>query len=566
MTEIGTTQSAPVKTGNAAPSGVTGNAGMFGGLSGLNFMDLLFGNSMTTGLTNAIQNATPAADGKGPKAALFTQIAFTANTQTLTAQQLASVAPDTLPGISTADMALLYPENFAADADNATVTLTTDADATAEVTVTVPATTEQSGETAAGLLTTQALPPVPLSARKDIAAIIKTLLHGTPQTAGNGADGDTTDESALIATALTPAQLAVLTDKLNELGETGASGDKSAAAGLIAAIVKLLPPQSKNILPENASVQAQASSALTTFGQPKKAQKDKNGDITGAEALLPAQTVAATDIVSKAADSLAAHLNAVLTGDKETPIFAPNGPTAGKDGQQVPNFTAANNNNATAQNAASHSNAGGSAIGATGGESLDSLLNSAGWDSIYPDGLDWTQNTSGTQHGTLSVTGTTQFASLVAHAQSATTPHPATQMVAATLTKTVSDGETKSLTLKLDPPELGRVEIKLDFAKEKGMKAHIVVDKQETYLMLQRDSHVLQRALEDAGLTADGNGLSFELSQNGGTFDDGHNGSNRGGGGSSGRGDSVIDTEQTIESTMNWSVDAHGMTHYDILA
>lgn len=235
-------------------------------------------------------------------------------------------------------------------------------------------------------------------------------------------------------------------------------------------------------------------------------------------------------------------------------------------GGYVPN--AAVNDAGIQNNAAKgQSGAGGSAVAAGTAGTLsmtDSLLNSAGWDSIYPDGLEWTQQ-GHTGGQSLSVTGTAQFASLVSQAQSATAPHPATQMVAAQITKGAAEGETKTMTLKLDPPELGRIEIRMDFGKEKGMKAHLVVEKQETYLMLQRDAHVLERALQDAGIGAEDGGLSFELAQDN-LFNDGHDGSNRHAGGSDGSADNAAD-EPIIESTMTWSVDAEtGMTHYDILA
>ena len=185
---------------------------------------------------------------------------------------------------------------------------------------------------------------------------------------------------------------------------------------------------------------------------------------------------------------------------------------------------------------------------------------------MYPDGLEWAQGSSAGAAPSLNLTGPSQFASLVAHAQSAASPHPATQMVAATLTRAAAEGETKTMTLKLDPPELGRIEIRMDFGKEKGMKAHIVTEKPETHLMLQRDAHVLERALQNAGLDTSEGGLSFTLSQDGNLFSDGHDGGNRGAGGGDASAGENADGEEIIETTMTWSVDADGMTHYDILA
>ena len=84
--------------------------------------------------------------------------------------------------------------------------------------------------------------------------------------------------------------------------------------------------------------------------------------------------------------------------------------------------------------------------------------------------------------------------------------------------------------------------------------------------MLQRDSHALQQALQDAGLDADGGSLSFELAQDNHDFGDG----NRRGGGhdSGGTGASSDAGEQDlIETTIAWRTDPEtGLTRYNILA
>ena len=171
----------------------------------------------------------------------------------------------------------------------------------------------------------------------------------------------------------------------------------------------------------------------------------------------------------------------------------------------------------------------------------------------------------------LSLNGTQSVAqgslsALVNQAQSAAHPHPATQMVAATLTKGGKGGLDTNISLRLDPPGLGRVEVEMTFAKDKTMKAVVIAEKPETYMMLQRDAQVLERALQDAGLDAD-SGLSFELAQDGSFFDD-HN--QRGGGhnqGGTGRGGDGSEELELIESTMTWRVDPEtGHTRYNILA
>lgn len=153
---------------------------------------------------------------------------------------------------------------------------------------------------------------------------------------------------------------------------------------------------------------------------------------------------------------------------------------------------------------------------------------------------------------------------LITQSQSAGHAHPATQAVAVSLHKAAAQGENRTLILEMDPPELGRVEVRLAFGRDKTVKATVISEKPETYMMLQRDAHALGRALENAGL--DGGGLSFELAGHGQDFSDGNS---RGGGhdaGGNGAGGSDGAAE-AIDTTMTWHVDpATGYMRYDILA
>ncbi|NEU12174.1 flagellar hook-length control protein FliK [Methylobacterium sp. BTF04] len=66
--------------------------------------------------------------------------------------------------------------------------------------------------------------------------------------------------------------------------------------------------------------------------------------------------------------------------------------------------------------------------------------------------------------------------------------------------------------IRLDPKELGRIDVNLDIDKEQGtVKAHLVVDRPETLALLQRDAGSLQQALSQAGLDAAADG-SINLS------------------------------------------------------
>jgi len=65
--------------------------------------------------------------------------------------------------------------------------------------------------------------------------------------------------------------------------------------------------------------------------------------------------------------------------------------------------------------------------------------------------------------------------------------------------------------IRLDPPELGRIDVRLDFTRDGQVTARLVVDRAETLDLLRRDSSNLERTLESAGLRTDDSGLQFSL-------------------------------------------------------
>lgn len=147
--------------------------------------------------------------------------------------------------------------------------------------------------------------------------------------------------------------------------------------------------------------------------------------------------------------------------------------------------------------------------------------------------------------------------------------HPATQTVAAHMSKAAQKGEGRSITLQLDPPELGRVEVRMEFGKDKSVKAHLVVEKPETYLMLQRDAAALERALQNAGLETDSDSLNYQMAEDNYNFGAGKDGKGSGNGhAGSGQGSSAdAEEEVIIETTMTWDVDPEtGHVHYSLLA
>lgn len=67
--------------------------------------------------------------------------------------------------------------------------------------------------------------------------------------------------------------------------------------------------------------------------------------------------------------------------------------------------------------------------------------------------------------------------------------------------------------IRLDPPELGRIDVRLDVGKGGDVSTRLTADRQETLDLLQRDSRELERALQSAGLKTGDGDLSFSLRQ-----------------------------------------------------
>ncbi|MCB9965556.1 MAG: flagellar hook-length control protein FliK [Rhodospirillales bacterium] len=184
-----------------------------------------------------------------------------------------------------------------------------------------------------------------------------------------------------------------------------------------------------------------------------------------------------------------------------------------------------------------------------------------------PEGGDWvdpiTQDWINTPVLPSAMTGG-NLVSVVTQAVSAQTPHPATQLVAASLQKNAGAGDARNWTLQLDPPELGRIEVRLNFTKDKLVKAQMIIEKPETWLMLQRDAQVLERALQDAGFGAGQDGLSFELAEHG--FDFSGNGTGSGGTGQEHNASGSQNAAELIETTMTWFVDPDtGLERYNLM-
>lgn len=132
--------------------------------------------------------------------------------------------------------------------------------------------------------------------------------------------------------------------------------------------------------------------------------------------------------------------------------------------------------------------------------------------------------------------GATPFAQPAAQAQqTAAADHaaisratPAAAQVAHEIVRRFN-GDNTRFELRLDPPELGRVEVRLEVSRDHRVTAVIAADSPQALTELARHARELESMLNSAGLELSDSGLSFDLRQGGeGAADaDDANGSSR---------------------------------------
>lgn len=82
------------------------------------------------------------------------------------------------------------------------------------------------------------------------------------------------------------------------------------------------------------------------------------------------------------------------------------------------------------------------------------------------------------------------------------------------MTRAVKAGE-QEFSMRMDPPELGRVSVKLTFGQNGLVKSQIMAERPETLEMLQREIRGLERAIEAGGHKTEQGGISFSLDSGG---------------------------------------------------
>jgi flagellar hook-length control protein FliK len=346
-----------------------------------------------------------------------------------------------------------------------------------------------------------------------------------------------------------------------------------------------------NLTPEQLATLEQAQSEIAEYGELKDVSSDElNAILSGFVALMPiiinkvpqapvlvtpvqiaqsAQVNAAAPDVGDAMQQIATKMNAINTGASEADAIDNSDADADADFKALLDkafgkpqgddkaITPANSN-APSSNASPQAAANAATLQF---QTLPATIESSQLLSFDP-AQGFTDTFAPIATNSLQMNVLTNLASQAPHAGAM---NPAMQTLAAQIQRNMGNGQTTEFRLQLDPPELGRVEVQMSFGKDKSLKTGIVVEKPETFMMLQRDAQMLERTLQNLGLDTEG-GINLELAEQGFDFD-GDN--KRGGGhdkGGTGAGDGA-DEMEILESTMTWHVDPNtGHTRYNILA
>lgn len=118
--------------------------------------------------------------------------------------------------------------------------------------------------------------------------------------------------------------------------------------------------------------------------------------------------------------------------------------------------------------------------------------------------------------GTAPQPSTTIRAIVTATAQPGTPAQPQTPArdIAVTMQRNLANG-TNRFEIRLDPAELGRIDVRMELGADGRVQAHLTVEKPETLEMLQRDAKSLEKALADAGLDMEQGSLGYSLRDDG---------------------------------------------------
>jgi len=318
--------------------------------------------------------------------------------------------------------------------------------------------------------------------------------------------------------------------------------------------------------------QKAANAAKGKVGKTEQAVAKPNTGLAS-ETTVTAQSAAATQSARPAqagADRPTATQLANAASDSESPAPSANGlaranangaATKGAEKSGANNQAGANQNanSAASQNPAAAAFdqlvANAAAQTSTGSQATNATVQNVGATSSDP------VTGAGTIQNAQTNSAARAAAQTAAAAKPKVPPQVVTEQVAVNINRAAGQGLDR-ISIQMRPSELGKVDVKMEVAHDGRVTAVITVERQETFDMLRGDSRALTQALQDAGLQADQNSLSFNLQgQGSGNTQDGPNSS-----GSGLAGDSLAEGEEVGDGilAMGETAQADAEGHYDV--
>jgi chemotaxis protein MotD len=361
---------------------------------------------------------------------------------------------------------------------------------------------------------------------------------GDAKTDDKPQDGDT---AAAAATAtVTPAIPAIVTDPVAVViaaatAPAAATADDTASATTVAATAAIANASAVTVPADASAAQAADAAETATTGAAVKA-----------ETTTPAIETAAPET---SAATISAAAQVIKSEGSKTEILSKDGEPApakdGKDSKQAADASAkpvsdqaiapengtANNDNKPAQHDKAATDTGTAEKGESSERTAKHVPQSEQRASAPPAPLQVSQPDPGLQPP-IAVQSVVQV-----HAANLTAiPMPAAPLAAGMpvpLNGLAVDialraaGGSSRFEIRLDPAELGRIDVRLDVDKHGNVTSHLTVERPATLDMLRRDAPQLQQALEDAGLKTGDSGLQFSLRDQSSSGQNNDNGSGR---------------------------------------
>ena len=347
--------------------------------------------------------------------------------------------------------------------------------------------------------TTAAGQPQPLA-----AAFVANAIVATPPT-GDATTSDTTIGGSGSAKPLSPSiGAADLSTASATTGDTGATGDaQTSADGNATATQAANDPSVTQSAGNGAPAQAVKVAALTQDAA-LAPPISPDGKIAGPLAPNPRATAPSQNTKTTGPQPPAAADNGAAPANNDNaPVGAPADPTNAQAGNGAavppPQLHADGDDAAPAQSGGGTGHADGSASADAGAATTQGASNAA-------KPIDGVAN-----FGFAAIAQATPTAAATAPAAAAAVNAavPIAGLPVAIAARAL-DGATQ-FNIRLDPPELGRIAVRLDVDRDGQVTSHVTVDRADTLQLLQSQQPQLERALEQAGLKTADNGLQFTL-------------------------------------------------------